>query len=73
MRRIRWLALACLLALSACAPKSNGEHPRVVLTERQRDSVIAASGLVGAGVVGRALAASDSAAARAARMNDVTR
>ena len=64
MRWIIWTAAA--LALAGCG--SHGEQTRT-LTERQRDSTIAASPLPGSAVVGRALAESDSAAARAARDN----
>jgi hypothetical protein len=48
---------------SECQPSSG-------LTESQRDSAIAASKLPGAKVVGRALALSDSAKARAKRIDD---
>ena len=61
------LALGVLLALAGCSPRSApAEH--TPLTERQRDSVLARSGLPGAPVVGRALEVSDRAADRAAEM-----
>jgi len=72
MRLYGWLALASIMALSACAKEADRTSAHTPLTERQRDSVIAASGLYGAAVVGRAMAASDSAAARAARLNTLS-
>ena len=59
------LAGLALLALASCAPRSE-PAARAPLTERQRDSVLARSGLPGAPVVGRALDISDRAADRAA-------
>lgn len=60
---IRTLALAVAVGLAACsaepAPKA-GE-----VTQRQRDSAVAASGLPGAAGVGRAMQVADSAQARA--------
>jgi hypothetical protein len=65
----RWLIVLALVAVSvcfACSKKSDqaAKEPRG-LTEAQRDSAIAASKLPGAGAVGKALEAADSAAARA--------
>jgi hypothetical protein len=60
-------ALGCALALASCA-KSGSETKRE-LTERERDSTIGESVLPGAGVVKRAMSASDSAAARARAMD----
>lgn len=54
-----------LLALAGCAPRSE-PAARAPLTERQRDSILARSGLPGATVVGRALEVSDQAVDRAA-------
>ena len=50
--------------------KSKNEPPSSGLTESQRDSAIAASKLPGARVVGGAMALSDSADARAKRIDD---
>jgi len=61
------LALGALLVLVGCSPRS-APAERVPLTERQRDSVLARSGLPGAPVVGRALEVSDRATDRAAEM-----
>jgi hypothetical protein len=59
-------ALLCVVALG-CSPHS--QSARAPLTERQRDSVLARSGLPGATVVGRAMDVSDRAADRAAGVN----
>ena len=53
-----------LVILAGCS--HNTEQKRV-LTERERDSTIAASKLPGAGVMGKALEEADSAKARAER------
>jgi len=72
---LRLLAVAgmLILALIACSKHSGGDHDRSALSERQRDSAIAKSRLPGAGVVGKALAVTDSTAARAARIDSLTR
>lgn len=63
-------AVTVSLLLVACSKDKTAQKPP--LTERQRDSTIAASKLPGAGVVGKALEQSDSAKARAAREDAVT-
>ena len=71
MRPILAVALLMALALaSGCgsSPRRAAEPP---LTERQRDSVLARSGLPGATTVGRALEVSDDAAARAAALDSL--
>ena len=67
-RRLAGLALALVaaLALASCAQKS---EPRRELTERERDSTLGKSAIPGAAAVTRTLEASDSAAARAGRMD----
>jgi hypothetical protein len=64
----RWLFLSPL-ALLACAADPPPE--RAEMTQRQRDSTIAESRLPGARGVGRALDASDAAAARAAAADSI--
>ena len=68
MRKL--ILMAGMLALAACrsdeTPESRGD-----LTKRQVDSAIGASGLPGASGVTRAMKASDSAAARNARLDSV--
>jgi hypothetical protein len=62
-----------LCAAAGCSKQSGADHGRPVMSERQRDSAIAKSSLPVSGVVGRALAASDSADARAGRIDSLTR
>jgi hypothetical protein len=64
-----FLAVAVLAGLAASGGCAKSEPPaaRTGLTERERDSVLATqSAIPGSGVVGKAMAISDSAAARAA-------
>ncbi len=62
-----------ILAFAGCSKRSDADRSRPAMSERQRDSTIARSRLPGGGTVGRALAASDSASARAARIDSLTR
>ena len=66
------LSLGVLGLFGNCSEKKSKSErqPSTGLTESQRDSVIAASRLPGARVVGRAMALSDSAKARAKRIDD---
>jgi hypothetical protein len=63
------VVVASLLALTGCGEKQS-DQSRAPLTRAQRDSVLAASQLPGAAAVGKALAVSDSATARAERINN---
>ncbi len=69
MRRAFLYAAVSALLLAACSSK---QENKPAMTERQRDSTIAASKLPGAGVVGKALEQSDSAKARAEESEDET-
>ena len=62
-------ATSALILTASCGSESEGK-PSSTLTKAQRDSVLAASALPGASVVGRALEVADSADARAQRMDD---
>jgi hypothetical protein len=67
----RCVFLLCVL-LSACSTGSDEpRESRDDMTQRQRDSTIAESRLPGAPAVGRALEASDAAAARAAAADSI--
>ena len=69
-RRAAAFALAAAaLALASCSHSHTAQR---VLSERERDSLIARSSLPGAPVVGRALALSDSMATRADRQSQWT-
>jgi hypothetical protein len=67
------LLVLALVALAACAPESPDRDPRQGMTRRQKDSLIGASKLPGAGVVQRALGVADSADARRAREDSAAR
>lgn len=69
-RAVRPLMLTLLTAGVACSqPKTPADAP--AQTQRQRDSVIGASSLPGAAGVRGAMSASDSAAARKARLDSI--
>jgi hypothetical protein len=71
MRIVFWILAVLSLAflIGACGEK----EPVKTLTKAQRDSVLSESDLPGAGVVGKAIEAADSAAARSDRLDDKTR
>ena len=71
---MRWRIVAwVLVSMTVAGCGAHEQKASKELTERQRDSIIATEkALPGSGVVGRALAVSDSEAARAQRMNDQT-
>jgi hypothetical protein len=62
-------ALLALTALFAAACGGGGTSQQRTLTERERDSTLGKSAIPGGAAVTRALATSDSMAARAARQN----
>ena len=70
MKVLLGLVLVFLFAftLGSCGEKA----PKKNLTRAQKDSVLAESDLPGAGVVGKALEAADSSAARAKRLDEQT-
>lgn len=68
------LVVLALLAFAACGDgkdSAGGAARQDTLTRRQRDSVIGASKLPGAGGVRGAMRAADSAAARRARADSI--
>lgn len=66
-----WLVALCVLF--GCSGRNEGHESARKMSERSRDSLIARSRLHGAGVMGRAIAVTDSAAARARRLDARTR
>ena len=74
-RSARRAAIAACLVLCAasCSRPAADSARRDTLTQRQRDSAVAASRLPGAGSVGAALRAQDSAARRNARLDSLAR
>ncbi len=72
MLRILLFGLVIVI-LVGCSGKSETEQNQTGLSQRQRDSLVAESDLPGARAVGKALSISDSAAARAARLDSLSR
>jgi len=64
--------LAVLCFALGCGPKRESEETGHTLSERDRDSTIAVSGLPGGGAVGRALEVADTAAVRSRRLDEET-
>jgi hypothetical protein len=67
-RRFRWTLIALSATLAGCAGSDSGNRADT-MTRRQRDSVLGQTGLPGAQGINKALTASDSAKARAARID----
>jgi hypothetical protein len=72
LRRLH-LVLALTALVAACATSDTPQNLRDTMTQRQRDSVLAQSGLPGARGVGKAMSAADSAKARQARIDSAGR
>jgi len=70
MRNSRLFAVFLTL-LVACAEPSKVEKPRSEMSQREKDSVLAASGLPGAGVVKKGLSIADAEAKRQAMFDSV--
>jgi hypothetical protein len=64
------LVLAALIT-AGCARSETAANDRDTMTQRQRDSVLAQSGLPGAKGVGKALSAADSVRARNAQLDSL--
>jgi hypothetical protein len=64
--------VAFLLAALAGCSRDTGGNRRDTMTQRQKDSVLAQTGLPGAQGVSKALRAADSAKARQARIDSIT-
>ncbi|HSJ10092.1 MAG TPA: hypothetical protein VK928_09260 [Longimicrobiales bacterium] len=63
--KIRWTPFVISLVLAGCGGADReAAAPADTLTQRQRDSIVGASSLPGAGGVRRAMDVADSAAAR---------
>ena len=71
---MRLLAPTLLLAaLVGCGTENASDQPEQPVSQRTRDSAVAQSGLPGAGAVGQAMTAADSAAARRALEDSLAR
>jgi hypothetical protein len=64
------LLLAALI-IAGCSRSETAANDRDTMTQRQRDSVLAQSGLPGAKGVGKALSAADSVRARNAQLDSI--
>jgi hypothetical protein len=67
------LVMLCISFLFGCTGNSTDKPSGRKLTKQQRDSVLSESKLPGARSVKKAIAVSDSAAARAKRLDDLTK
>ncbi len=63
------IAIVVLVSIASCTGTA-GDSSKEKLTQRERDSILAETDLPGAGVVGKAIEASDSSAARARRLDE---
>ncbi|UCF41307.1 MAG: hypothetical protein JSW43_02945 [Gemmatimonadota bacterium] len=70
---MRIIVLAVVASLAACSGGEGGQSTADTLTRRERDSIIGESNLPGAGGVRGALKASDSATARRALEDSLSR
>lgn len=68
---VRAILLVLSVFLTSCGGRGSEASGADTLTQRQRDSVLGASGLPGAQGVQKALQAADSAAARGARLDSI--
>ena len=69
MRRSRGFVVVLAIVMLGCGKSADDRSKN--LTERQRDSILAGEPLPGAATVSKALAVSDSAASRAARIDSL--
>lgn len=67
------VGMLVLVALAGCGTQQTAANNRDTMTQRQKDSVLAQSGLPGARGVGMAQAQADSARARQARLDSASR
>lgn len=68
---IRMALLFAGVATLACYQPDSAANDRDTMTQRQRDSVLAQSGIPGARGVGKALSAADSVRARNAQLDSI--
>ncbi|HEY8164207.1 MAG TPA: hypothetical protein VIF83_01515 [Gemmatimonadaceae bacterium] len=66
MRHLLSLATITILGVSGCGAPSGMSKPRDQMSQREKDSILAASRLPGSGVVKKAIAVSDAQKRRAA-------
>lgn len=66
-------AVMLAIVLASCSAQETARNDRDTMTQRQKDSVLAQSQLPGAQGVGNAMQVSDSAKARQAQLDSLTR
>jgi len=66
----RILIIVLVMVSIASCTETTKDSSKKKLTQHERDSILAETDLPGAGVVGRAIEASDSSAARAKRIDE---
>ena len=66
------ILLSSLVILAACAEPAKVEKPRSEMTQRERDSTIANSGLPGSQVVKKGMSMADEGARRAALLDSAS-
>ncbi|MCG7853965.1 MAG: hypothetical protein MIO92_15700 [Methanosarcinaceae archaeon] len=66
-----FITILALVSIVSCA-ETTRDSSKKKLTQHERDSILAETKLPGAGVVGRAIEASDSSSARAKRIDEQT-
>ena len=71
MRKSILAAVLAAAAVSACSEAPVIEKPRSQMSQRERDSTIAASGLPGSGVVKKGMVMADREAKRAAMLDSI--
>lgn len=69
---VMWIS-ALALGIGACAAPAKVDKPRDQMSQREKDSAVAASGLPGSGVVGKAMNMADQEAARQAAFDSASK
>ena len=68
-----WLPDALIIALLAACSGQGDDSAKKEITQRQRDSVLAETGLPGAELVGTALEVADTTEARAKKLDELSK
>jgi hypothetical protein len=71
--KITLFAVPVILVLVACAEPPAVGKPRSEMTQREKDSILAESGLPGSGVVKKGMNMADAQAKRAAMLDSISK
>jgi len=71
--KITLFAVPVILAVVACAEPPAVGKPRSEMTQREKDSILAESGLPGSGVVKKGMNMADAQAKRAAMLDSIAK